>query len=280
MYRFFFADMNGLKPVVRCGVVIFGFAFLGGCRESSESKISELRGMARRPGPAQIRGIEGAFSDPNRDVRATALTLTAAIDPARGRDMALRALDDPDGVVRATGVRVLTSQPDTAPIERFTSMASLDSSWQVRTAALEGIATAEIDRIRTVFEQAMADARREVRHAALTAGVARPGLLPRRRPRRSWRRTRTGRTGSSPSRSWGRPRTPRHMRPWTRRSSILTSSSGPPRRGPPRRSLDRGRRGRRHPRPPRRRRRRLRQNARPVYSASSKPFASGRRDPI
>ena len=178
MYRFFFADMNGLKPVVRCGVVIFGFAFLGGCRESSESKISELRGMARRPGPAQIRGIEGAFSDPNRDVRATALTLTAAIDPARGRDMALRALDDPDGVVRATGVRVLTSQPDTAPIERFTSMASLDSSWQVRTAALEGIATAEIDRIRPVFEQAMADARREVRHAALTVGVARPGLLP------------------------------------------------------------------------------------------------------
>ena len=177
MRRFFFANMNGLKPVVRCGVVIFGFALVSGCRESPGSKIAELRAMARRPGAAQVRRIESAFSDPDRDVRATALTLLAGIDPDRGRDLALRALDDPDGIVRSAAVRVLTGRPETAPLERLTSMATLDSAWQVRTAALEGLTQAELDTVRPVFEQATVDSHREVRHAALVGGVARPGLI-------------------------------------------------------------------------------------------------------
>jgi HEAT repeat protein len=178
MYGFFFANMNGLKPVVRCGVVIFGFAFVGGCRESPESKIAELRGLARRPGTAEVRRIESALSDPDRDVRATALTLVAGIDPDRGHDIALRALDDPDGIVRSAAVRVLTSRPETVPLDRLTSMATLDSAWQVRTAALEGLTTAGLDAIRPVFEQATADSHREVRHAALAAAAGHPGLIP------------------------------------------------------------------------------------------------------
>src|SRR5262245_43847260 len=104
MQRFFSANMNGLKPVVRSGVVLVGIVFFGGCEEGSEAKIAELRAMARRPGAAEIRRIESALSDPSGDVRATSLSLMVQIDPERATAAARHALEDGDGVVRATAV--------------------------------------------------------------------------------------------------------------------------------------------------------------------------------
>jgi len=177
MHRFIFANMNGLKPVARSGVVLVGIASFGGCKESPEARIAELRAMARKPGTAEIRRVEGALSDGSADVRATSLTLMEQIDPARAAAAARRALDDGEGVVRATAVRILAPHPDDPLIVRFTSLGSSDPVWQVRSAALAALAPVEGEPVRAVFEQALADANREVRRAALTAGSARPGLL-------------------------------------------------------------------------------------------------------
>jgi len=133
--------------------------------------------MARHPGPAQLRSIEGAFSDADRDVRATALTLVAGIDAERGRGMALKALDDSDGVVRAAAIRVLGPPQDQGLLARVTSLASLDPVWQVRRAALEAIAGADVETVRAAYEQGIVDANREVRHASLAGGASHPGLL-------------------------------------------------------------------------------------------------------
>ena len=177
MHRFFFANMNGLKPVVHCGVVLFGIASFCGCKETPEARIAELRQMARRPGAAEIRRIEGALSDTNQDVRATALSLMTAIDPDRATAAARSALDDGDGVVRATAVRVLAPHADDELIARFAALGSTDPVWQVRSAALAALSQAEGDPVRAVFERGLADRNHEVRRAALSAGAARQGLL-------------------------------------------------------------------------------------------------------
>jgi HEAT repeat protein len=169
--------MNGLKPVVHGGVLIVGIATFSGCKETPEARIAELRAMARRPGAAEVRRLEGALSDGNQDVRATALSLMTEIDPDRATAAARRALDDGDGVVRATAVRVLGPHLDEDLIARFTSLGSADPVWQVRSAALAALARTEGEPVRAVFEQGLGDGNREVRRAALSAGSSRQGLL-------------------------------------------------------------------------------------------------------
>jgi len=178
MYRFFFDNMNGLKPVVRCGVVLVGIAQLGGCRREPADRIAELRDLARHPGPPQLRRIESAFVDADRDVRATSLVLLSEVAPERGQELARRGLDDADGVVRAAAVRVLAPHLDAPLTERLAVLAAGDPVWQVRSNALEALSGSEGDSVRQAFERGASDGNPEVRRAALVAGARRPGLLP------------------------------------------------------------------------------------------------------
>ena len=178
MHRFFFDDMNGLQPVVRCGVVIFGFAFLGGCRDSPPTRIAEIRSLSRNPTPAEIQRIAEALADPDRDVRATSLVVLAEVDPTRARPLAMGALGDPDGVVRAAAVRTVARALDPELVDRLAALGPSDPVWQVRDAVLEALTASDGEKVRAAYERGAQDPVAHVRKTALEVAASRPGLLP------------------------------------------------------------------------------------------------------
>ena len=178
MHRFFFAFINGFEPVVRCGVVIFGIACVSGCRDDATARVAELRALARDPTPARVQQIADAISDADRDVRATSLVVMAEVDPDRAHAMALRALGDPDGIVRAAAVRTVAARLDPDLVDRIAALGLEDPVWQVRDAVLDTLAASDGERVRAAFERGVQDPVGQVRAAALAAAAARPGLLP------------------------------------------------------------------------------------------------------
>ena len=178
MHRFIFANVNGFEPVVRCGVVIFGVACFGGCRDDATTRVAELRALARDPTPARVQQIADAIGDPDRDVRATSLVVMSEVEPDRAHAMALRALDDADGVVRAAAVRAVAPRLDPDLVDRIATLGPEDSVWQVRSAALEALAASDGEKVRAAFERGIQDPVGHVRAAALAVAAARPGLLP------------------------------------------------------------------------------------------------------
>ena len=153
---------------------------LAGCNAGIDRRIERAYALARNPTEPNKNRIEQLAKDEDRDVRATALVVMGTIDAQRARRMALAAITDPDGFVRAAAVP-LVSGPDAIDPETtilLTSRATEDPVWQVRARALEALASSDDPAVREAFIRALSDSVRQVRRTALRAGIGQPGLLP------------------------------------------------------------------------------------------------------
>ena len=177
---------GGRKPPTRLkGPVALAFALLSGavaagCHGGPEARIDYVHALARKPTAPNVSRIASMADDPDRDVRANVLLVLDSVDSARARGLARHALDDRDGVVRGAAVDVLSPEAagDLDLAHTLAAMATQDGVWQVRRRALGAIDGIDDPGIRAAFEAALSDAVRQVRRAALEAGLAHPGLLP------------------------------------------------------------------------------------------------------
>jgi HEAT repeat protein len=173
-----------LKPIPIVGAqrsVLMGLltiAVLSACSRGVDDRIGRAYALGRRPSEANKKRIEALLHDKDRDVRATALAVMGAIDKDRASRLAVGALSDPDGLVRATAVTLCAQGADAETIREIAARATDDPVWQVRTRALEALASSEDPAVREAFVHALSDSVRHVRRAALRAGIEHPGLLP------------------------------------------------------------------------------------------------------
>ena len=156
-------------------VVIVGL--LSGCQTGIDGRITRAYSLARHPSEANKNRIESLLRDEDRDVRATALVVMAGIDKGRARRMAIGALTDPDGLVRAAAVGLCVDGVDAETTRLLSARATDDPVWQVRARALEAIASSDDPAVREAYVRALTDSVRHVRRAALKAGIDHPGLL-------------------------------------------------------------------------------------------------------
>ena len=178
MQHSFYAYSRILKAVALGGVAGLAMVFLAGCKTGVDDRISRVYALGRHPGEPNKNRVEALLQDEDRDVRATALVVMETIDKDRARRMAAVALQDPDGMVRATAVTLCGEGADAATIRLLTALAVSDPVWQVRSRALEAIDWSDDPAVREAFALALSDSVRHVRRAAFRAGVAHPGLLP------------------------------------------------------------------------------------------------------
>lgn len=187
MNRFFSEKLNELKSVRGGGsrkiptavtVILFGIGMSLGCRQDVPARVRHLYSLGREGTPAAKEKIRGALGDSDRDVRATALAVMADVDSAAAQTMAVESLGDADGVVRAAAVRALGPQLEAPLAERLAVMGLSDPVWQVRCEVLKAVATFPGESVQKAIVGGLSDQAPLVRRAALTAGLARPGLLP------------------------------------------------------------------------------------------------------
>jgi HEAT repeat protein len=146
-----------------------------GCGAGIDDRISRVYAMGRHPSEANKNRIEALLRDRDRDVRATAVVVMAGIDPDRARRMAAIALQDSDGLVRASAVSLCGTDEET--LRSLAGLAVSDPVWQVRTRALDAIASSEDPAVREAFASALSDSVRHVRRSALRAAAEHPGLV-------------------------------------------------------------------------------------------------------
>src|SRR5262245_22958047 len=101
-----------LKAVVAVVLTISSF----GCRSGLDERIARIHELGRDPTEPNKNRVESFLHDDDRDVRATALVVMGAMDSDRAKRIAIGALADRDGLVRAAAVSVLSSEPDAAVI--------------------------------------------------------------------------------------------------------------------------------------------------------------------
>ena len=161
--------------IVRAGLAV---CFLQACTADVGDRIAEAHALARHPSPRKLDRIEALLVDQDRDLRTTALVIMDSLNPERAKRMAVAALQDPDGLVRAAAVSIAGRSADPETVQILISLAADDPVWEVRSRALQALAGVDDPAVREPFARALADPVRHVRKTALRAGVAHPGLLP------------------------------------------------------------------------------------------------------
>src|SRR5262245_43775759 len=77
------------------------------CGPAADERRLSIQKLVAHPSDRNLAQIRTRLSDPDRDVRATALTALVGLDvPDAGR-LSHAALDDPDAFVRATAAKLL-----------------------------------------------------------------------------------------------------------------------------------------------------------------------------
>jgi HEAT repeat protein len=169
----FSAYARVLKVVAFSGMAMSAFA---GCGARIDDRISRVYALGRHPSEANKNRIEALIRDRDRDVRATAIVVMKDIDPDRARRMAAIALQDADGLVRASAVSLCGTDAET--VRALAALAVSDPVWQVRSRALDAIASAEDPSLQETFTRALSDSVRHVRRSAIRAAIDHPGLIP------------------------------------------------------------------------------------------------------
>jgi HEAT repeat protein len=173
MQHSFYGYARVLKVVVVGGLAMVLFA---GCETGIDDRIGRVYALGRHPSEKNKNRIEALLRDRDRDVRATAIVVMKSIDQYRARRMAVTALQDPDGLVRASAVSLCGADEET--MRSLAALAVADPVWQVRTRSLDAIAASEDPVVREAFARSLSDSVRHVRRSALRAAIDHPGLIP------------------------------------------------------------------------------------------------------
>jgi len=149
-----------LIPLMACLLVVH----CGTRPEERRLSIYELKSEPTEENVARIRAL---FDDTDRDVRATALNALVGLGVEGSAELALTALDDPDGFVRATGAKLLGDLGDAAHVEALAPVLIADPDPVARQRAAESLEELGGQAAVRALSQGLGDPMESVRRAAL-----------------------------------------------------------------------------------------------------------------
>jgi len=118
---------------------VVALAALSACSSDKNEKISTIYEMKARPTDRNKDAIRERLTDPDRDVRATALNALVTLGVPDAADVARQGLEDPDGFVRATAAKLLGDVADRRDVEALTARLVADRDPIVRRRAAEAL---------------------------------------------------------------------------------------------------------------------------------------------
>jgi HEAT repeat protein len=142
-------------------------AAIAGCSTDPAGRRDSIYALKSDPTPANVGAIRVWLDDEDRNVRATALNALVELEVPDAEKLALDALGDPDGFVRATGAKLVG---DLGRAEHADALAGLlleDPDPVVRQRAAEALARLGGQRAVDALAQALADPEARVRRAAI-----------------------------------------------------------------------------------------------------------------
>jgi HEAT repeat protein len=137
------------------------------CGPRPEERRLSIYKLKSEPTEENVERISTLLDDPDRDVRATALNALVGLAVPDSAALALAALADPDGFVRATGIKLLGDLGDEGHTEAIRSVLVQDSDPVARQRAAETLTRLGGDEAVAALSSGLADPMERVRLTAV-----------------------------------------------------------------------------------------------------------------
>ena len=111
-----------------------------GCVQTPAERRASIYDLRTDPTEKHVQSIREYLTDPDRNVRATALNVLVGLEVADSVELSRRALKDSDGFVRATAAKLLGDTKDSAHAELLAERLFEDADPIVRQRAAEALA--------------------------------------------------------------------------------------------------------------------------------------------
>ena len=129
---------NSLRMGLSLGLVVIGLGFLG-CAENTEERIDAVYAAKAEPSAENVEIIRGFLTDPDRDVRATAVNSLVSLEVPDAADVAEAALQDPDGFVRSIAAMRMGDVGTASHVSLLVQLLANDPDKIVRQRAAESL---------------------------------------------------------------------------------------------------------------------------------------------
>lgn len=163
--------LNRRRAVGIVGLII---AAATGCGGDAVSRSERVAAWARDPTPRNVRRLRSALRDSSGQVRALAVRSLASLGVSDAKEVARRALADPDAVVRCAAARAAQGSGDSEAAPDLARLVAGDPDWQVRRAAAEALGDVGDEAVTADLVRALDDPSEAVRLGA-AAALARIG---------------------------------------------------------------------------------------------------------
>ena len=137
------------------------------CGPRPEDRRLSIYDLKSNPTQENVELIRDLLADTDRDVRATALNALVGLDAADSAALALHALGDPDGFVRATAAKLLGDLADPAHVVALSECLLRDPDPVARQRAAESLTRLGGPGALDALAQGLADPMERVRMAVV-----------------------------------------------------------------------------------------------------------------
>jgi HEAT repeat protein len=137
------------------------------CGSRPEDRRLSIYDLKSEPTEENVQRIHALLNDPDRDVRATALNALVGLAVPESKDLALDALDDSDGFVRATAAKLLGDLGDPSHVGAIASVLIEDPDPVARQRAAESLTRLQGEEAVQALARGLADPMERVRMAAV-----------------------------------------------------------------------------------------------------------------
>ena len=137
------------------------------CGPRPEDRRLSIYDLKSDPTQENVQQIRDLFSDEDRNVRATALNALVGLDAADSASLALAALRDPDGFVRATAAKLLGDLADPAHVVALSECLLRDPDPVARQRAADSLTRLGGPGALDALAQGLADPMERVRMAVV-----------------------------------------------------------------------------------------------------------------
>ena len=137
------------------------------CGSRPEERRLSIYELKSEPTEENVARIHALVNDPDRDVRATALNALVGLAVPESEALALDALDDSDGFVRATAAKLLGDLGDPAHVGAIAVVLAEDPDPVARQRAAETLTRLKGEEAVRALARGLADPMERVRMAAV-----------------------------------------------------------------------------------------------------------------
>jgi len=123
-------------PILVAAIALFSLA----CIKTAGERRSSIYDLRDDPTEQHVQAIRDYLTDPDRNVRATALNVLVGLEVSDAVELSQNALADTDGFVRATAAKLLGDTKDPLHVDLLAERLGEDSDPIVRQRAAEALA--------------------------------------------------------------------------------------------------------------------------------------------